>query len=687
MEYFWGATSNKKIYHDGSRDEYSYHEGLLHQKKNAKNQITSFVYDVNGNVTKIDYPNMTDVEIAYNSLDKPVQMVDGIGTHQFAYDVMGRLTAVDGPWTNDTVEYSYNDLGQRAGLSVQRDATTADELAYSYDALNRLQGITGNAGTFVYSYVGNTGMIAQLTNPNGTKAQYSYDALQRLTEIHNKTATNGNVSKYAYGYNNRDVRTYVEQTVGSDPMQRVDFGYDSTDQLISEVSAETPVPDLNRTYAYDAMGNRTGTQSVTTADTITNTYSANKLNQYTQIAAVWDGGNGTSTANLTYDVSGNLTQMATTGTNGGSTSQYTFDDADRLIEVIRKDGAGVNEHKSEYSYDGLSRLCVSKEYTWDNNAWVLQNTKGRIYDGMNVVQERDGTNAVTVFYTRGNHMGGGIGGLLARSTTAGHFYYHYDGRGNIVQMTDDAQETVANYRYSAFGTLLASTGTEAYNNPYRFSTKEYHNQTGLYDYGYRFYSPGLGRWINRDPIKETGGLNVYEFVTNNPLARIDKNGHIGVPGAVIGAGLGGLVGGLSAGFNGDNVAVGVIAGIVGGVVGGFFVNPVIGGAVAGALQQLILEWNDECDGIDWQSVGISAVIGAVLGLVAGVVKGLLPSSAGSLDELTNGIGRDGLDLKIVTPELADATDDLVHALYEALSSVIISDAQSFMKPNGCGGGT
>lgn len=235
----------------------------------------------------------------------------------------------------------------------------------------------------------------------------------------------------------------VEQTVGSDPMQRVNFGYDSTDQLISEVSAETPVPDLNRTYAYDAMGNRTGTQSFTTADTITNTYTTNKLNQYTQIAAVWDGGNGTSTANLTYDVSGNLTQTATTGTNGGSTSQYVFDDADRLIAVVRKDSTGTNEHKSEYSYDGMNRLRVSKEYVWNNNAWELQSTKGRVYDGMNVVQQRDETNAPTAFYTREADIGGGIEGLLARSTLNGqnieHFFYHYDGRGNIVQMTDSQQ--------------------------------------------------------------------------------------------------------------------------------------------------------------------------------------------------------------------------------------------------------
>ena len=139
----------------------------------------------------------------------------------------------------------------------------------------------------------------------------------------------------------------------------------------------------------------------------------------------------------------------------------------------------------------MSRKRISREYSWDgaNNAWQLQSETRRIYDGLNVVQERDGTNSITVNYTRA----GNIGGLLAKSTSYGHFYYHYDGRGNVTQLTDAAQASVASYRYDAFGNMLSAIGPQANANPYRFSTKEYHQYSGLYDYGYRFYSPGLGR--------------------------------------------------------------------------------------------------------------------------------------------------------------------------------------------------
>ena len=44
--------------------------------------------------------------------------------------------------------------------------------------------------------------------------------------------------------------------------------------------------------------------------------------------------------------------------------------------------------------------------------------------------------------------------------------------------------------------------------------------------GYRYYSPRLGRWINRDPIEENGGGNLVVFVENDPIYRFDGIGLI-----------------------------------------------------------------------------------------------------------------------------------------------------------------
>ena len=183
---------------------------------------------------------------------------------------------------------------------------------------------------------------------------------------------------------------------------------------------------------------------------------------------------------------------------------------------------GANEHKSEFVYDGLSRKRITREYDWADGAWQQQGETRFVYSGRNVIQERDGNNNVTATYTRGQGMGGGIGGLLARSTAEGHFYYHYDGRGNVTQLTDATQATVARYDYDAFGNTSA-TGPQS-GQPYRFSTKEQHAYSGVYDYGFRFYSPGLGRWINRDPLEEEGGMNLYGFVFNDPVNQWDHYG-------------------------------------------------------------------------------------------------------------------------------------------------------------------
>ena len=142
----------------------------------------------------------------------------------------------------------------------------------------------------------------------------------------------------------------------------------------------------------------------------------------------------------------------------------------------------------------------------------------------------------TVSYTRGTDLSGslegagGIGGLLARSSgyssgnwTANNFYFA-DGNGNVTYMLNSSQGMVASYRYDPFGNTISSSGTLASANVYRFSSKEIHANSGMYYYGYRFYDPNLQRWINRDPIGERGGKNLYRIVSNNTINKHDRLG-------------------------------------------------------------------------------------------------------------------------------------------------------------------
>jgi RHS repeat-associated protein len=91
----------------------------------------------------------------------------------------------------------------------------------------------------------------------------------------------------------------------------------------------------------------------------------------------------------------------------------------------------------------------------------------------------------------------------------------------VLLMDGDEQET-ARQEYDPFGRVLINTASEAVR--YQFSSKEYDVTVGLNYYGYRFYSAGLGRWVNRDPIGEWVGINLYTLVNNCPLTMVDPYG-------------------------------------------------------------------------------------------------------------------------------------------------------------------
>src|SRR5439155_22768925 len=231
----------------------------------------------------------------------------------------------------------------------------------------------------------------------------------------------------------------------------------------------------------------------------------------------------------TYDFNGNL--LSSSG--GNYTNVY---DAENRLTTWTF--AYENTAKTDFVYDGLSRLRKRTEYTWIGTNWVVKGETRYVYDGMRVIQERNSANTPTVSYTRGSDLSGtfegagGIGGLVARShayqsgsgSWTNHNYYHADGGGNITYMVNTNQSVVASYRYDPFGNTISSSGTLADANVCRFSSKEFHVNSGMYYYGYRFYDPNLQRWLNRDPIEEEGGKNLYGFVRNAPFNNVDPFG-------------------------------------------------------------------------------------------------------------------------------------------------------------------
>ncbi len=94
----------------------------------------------------------------------------------------------------------------------------------------------------------------------------------------------------------------------------------------------------------------------------------------------------------------------------------------------------------------------------------------------------------------------------------------------MTALLDNTEAMVASYGYNAFGKVMNVTGT--LEQPFQFSTKRYDPGIGLNYYGYRFYNPQVERWMNRDPLGEAGGINLYGFVKNDPVNWIDPWGLI-----------------------------------------------------------------------------------------------------------------------------------------------------------------
>ena len=199
---------------------------------------------------------------------------------------------------------------------------------------------------------------------------------------------------------------------------------------------------------------------------------------------------------------------------------YVYDSASRLTEVW-SNGVRVVENQ----YDALGRRVIKR---------TLDATHTFVYDGWLLVVERierSGGQLDHLDYWWGKDISGtldgagGIGGLLYLRKNGLEVYVSlYDGHGNVIQYVDKHGSLVAEYAYDAFGNTIRKSGVKADELKMRFSTKYSDDESGLYYFGRRFYSPRIARWLSRDPLEEQGGLNLYAFCGNNAVKWVDPLG-------------------------------------------------------------------------------------------------------------------------------------------------------------------
>jgi RHS repeat-associated protein len=213
---------------------------------------------------------------------------------------------------------------------------------------------------------------------------------------------------------------------------------------------------------------------------------------------------------------------------------YTWDAENRFTSMTANANVPAeSKRKLEFAYDYMGRRVQKKVYSWNvgTSAYQLSSTVKFIYDGWNVVAEIDGSNALIRNYIWGQDVSGsmqgagGIGGLLLVNESTSSYQVGYDGNSNVVGLMKAGVGTFsATYEYDPFDNTLRSTGDYATQNSFSFSTKYADSETGLLYYGFRYYSPQIGRWISKDPMEEKGGINLYAYAFNNSPNLIDPFG-------------------------------------------------------------------------------------------------------------------------------------------------------------------
>jgi RHS repeat-associated protein len=471
-------------------------------------------------------------------------------TITYTYDNLNRLldtTYSDGVTQGSSHRYDYSSVW---GVAVQNPvgrevlASAANGtigFIISYDSMGRVlnawqcnPGVTG-CKTFGASY-DKVGDLTILAYPNNTfSVTYSYDSAARLTTATDSngviyaqnpifvagsamkefTSPNFNNNKYHVDYNNRlqPIEIWAGAGQGASALFDKQYSYGTSGSNNGNIFRITNVKDATRTqtFAYDPL---------------------NRL--------VTAGDNGHWANSYGYDSWGNLTNK-NPGTPAGENMQMAAD-INNHLSGLTYDAAGnvINDGTGGgFTFDAENRIKTAGTVTYVYDAYGrrIQKSTGINYwygPGGNVFAETDSAGNWTNYIFFG-------GQRLARNVSGDIKYFITDHLHSTGMFVDKAGITAAildDNDFYPWGSVVPGVGKTTSNNTIKFTGQYRDTETtaNLDYFGARYYSSTVGRFISPDwaakpvsvPYAKFGdpqSLNLYSYVENGPINRIDPDGH------------------------------------------------------------------------------------------------------------------------------------------------------------------
>ena len=517
--------------------------GRLTGESDSLGDTITYIYDAKGNLTSKTDANGDTILYTYDSLNRLIQKTYPDGTfkmftydpkgniltasnqnisYTFTYDANGRIIAVTDS-NGRVIQYSYDPSGNRTQL-IYSDGSIVN---YTYDNANRLSSIINGGGrTTTYSYE-STGRRVKMTYPNGTITTNAYDNTGHLTSLLTQNSELQNLNYFTYTHDNVGNRL-TETETGT----KYTYSYDKIYRLLQSIPTKLQGKDVEQenkaeTFSYDPVGNRlTGPETI-------DYYYYNQGNQLTDDRK----------SQYEYDKNGNLVSKTEIGDDGSvKTWTYFYDYENRLVKVIKQE---PNETKTViFKHDPFGKRIGKKV---EGNDGIKVYTY--VYDNEDIIieyltkTENGETKTEVTKYVHGLS----IDEPISIERNGEIYYYHADGLGSIIALTDSKQKIVEGYSYTSFGEIKRQ-GNHI-NNTYTFTGREWDEEIGLYYYRARYYDAKGGRFISFDSIlhpangpsrcgqaqtisipsfisllKRPQNLNPYVYTVANPINLTDPTG-------------------------------------------------------------------------------------------------------------------------------------------------------------------